>query len=99
MNETTQTELHDYMVVLLNIWERTPAQQSAVFNDERVSAYTKWEAGRVRRIRERCSGLGWINYSYEGAKEYTLSAAGLDLARGARRKQALARPDTSKASS
>ena len=99
MNNPTQAELHDYMVVLLKIWERTPAQQSATFTDERVTAQTQWDSGSVRRIREQCSGLGWINYSYEGSKDYTLTPAGLDLARGARRKQVLSVPDASKARS
>jgi len=99
MKEPTQAEMNDYMMILLKIWERTPAKESAVFNDERVLAHTQWGSGRVREIRERCSVLGWINYSYEGAKDYTLTAAGLDLARGARRKQVLSKPDVSKASS
>lgn len=97
MKTPTQAELHDYMVVLFNIWEKTPAQQSAVFNDERVSAHTQWESGRIRQIREQCSGFGWISHPYEGSKDYTLTPAGIELARGARRKQLLAKPDALKA--
>ena len=93
MKKPTQDEMHDYMVALLKIWERTPSQESAVFNDERVSANTQWGTGKVRAVREECSGLGWISYSYEGSKDYTLTPAGLELARGARRKQLLARSD------
>lgn len=95
MKAPTQAETHDYMVALLKIWERTPSQQSALFNDERVSANTQWESGKIRRIREHCFGLGWINYPYEGSKDYTLTPAGLELARGARRKQLLAKPGAS----
>ena len=82
------------MVVLLRIWEKTPAQQSAVFNDERISENTKWEPRQVRLIREHCSSIGWLRYSYEGSKDYTLTPAGLELARGIRRKQSLSRPYT-----
>ena len=97
MTAPTQAELHEYMVALFKIWERTPSQQSAVFNDERITAATQWDSGRVRQIREQCSGFGWISYSYEGSKDYTLTPAGIELARGARRKQLLARPGASKA--
>ncbi len=92
MNGPTQSEINDYMVMLLKIWEKTPADQSAVFNDNRICENTQWDAKKVRAIREHCSTLGLVRYQFEGAKDYTLTPAGLDSARGSRRTQILASP-------
>ena len=92
MNGPTQNEILDYIVVLLKIWEKTPADQPAVFNDNRICENIQWDVKRVRVIREHCFTLGWVRYQYEGAKDYTLTPAGLDSARGARRKQMLSSP-------
>lgn len=82
-------ETRDFMVNLLKSWERTPANQPASFNDNRIAEQIQWDAKRVRVVREHCVGLGWLQYQFEGAKDYILTPAGLVSAREARRKVSL----------
>jgi hypothetical protein len=89
MDSPSTIETRDYMVALLKLWERTPADQPAVFNDGRISEQIKWDAKKVRLLSDHCVRLGWIQYQYEGAKDYTLTQAGLSSARDSRRKVAL----------
>ena len=89
MEQSTQVEIHDYMVLLLKIWEKTPADQAAVFNDDRVSQNAQWTPKKVRAAREHCSLKGWLRYQFEGSQDYTLTPSGLEMARGARRRQNL----------
>lgn len=92
MNQATQAEIQDYMVALLKIWERTPADQAAVFNDKRITETAQWSAAKVRAAREHCSSKGWLRYQFEGSQDYTLTPEGLGMARGARRNQSFSSP-------
>jgi len=89
MNSPTPIDTRDYMVALLKLWERTPANQPAVFNDVRLAELIQSDAKKVRVLSDHCVRLGWIQYQYEGAKDYTLTPAGLTSARDSRRKVAL----------
>jgi hypothetical protein len=89
MTSPSPVETRDFMVNLLKSWERTPANQSAAFNDNRITEQMQWDAKKVRLVREHCVGQGWIQYQFEGAKDYTLTPTGLASAREARRKVSL----------
>ena len=82
-------ETQNYMVALLKLWERTPADQPAVFNEKRIFDQTQWDAKKVSSLNEHFVRMGWIQYPYEGAKDYTLTQAGLSFARDTRRKTIL----------
>ena len=83
MSLPTHQEIRDYLTVLLKIWEKTPAGQTAVFNDSRISGHIPWDAKKVRAVREHCSASGWVSQT-AGAADYTLTPAGLESARKAR---------------
>jgi hypothetical protein len=82
----SSVELKNYMLTLLKIWEKTPASQPAVFNNSRISENSEIDAKRVQVISEYCHTAGWIQFPYDGAKDFTLTAAGLTSARESRRK-------------
>ena len=89
MDSPSNVDTQNYLVALFKLWERTPADQPAVFDDSRMSAQTQWDSKKVRVLNDHCVRMGWIQYPYEGAKEYTLTTVGISSAREAQRKVSL----------
>ncbi len=80
------TEIQKFMGSLFGIWERTPKNEQAVFNDARISERTQINPKQTRLLSEHCLQLGWIQLQPQNKQNYILTEQGLSNARDAWRK-------------